>query len=188
MVMVTLSGSNAITIANLPINNACLINIYGNSNSATGWMVQEIIADNSIINNRYIRYKIQNNPDWSPWEKIVTTRVKNVPVTTLTFSDETNYKVSGTAFSNYEVRNGICYVSLYYQCMTPVSTSDVVNIAQLPTPTRLIRTIVPSWSANNVDFITSSFANTDSEGNLYIQGGVAGKIYLIQFSYPIKES
>ena len=183
-----LSGSNAITIANLPINNACLINIYGNSNSATGWMVQEIIADNSIVNNRYIRYKIQNNADWSPWEKIVTTRVKNVPLTTLTFSDETNYKVSGATFSNYEVRNGICYVSLYYQCMTPVATSDTVNIAQLPAPNRLIRTIVPSWSANNVDFITSSFANTDSEGNLYIQGGVAGKIYLTQFSYPVKES
>ena len=189
------SSSAAKTLLNCPHTSSNFKMIVNqNTGSATSFNGYQMIAGtsaktfNPCIYYRGIAWNGTSDCIYSPWKKVCTTSVSDVPLTNITFSDETNYKVSGTAFSNYEVRNGICYVSLFYQCMTPVATSDIVNIAQLPAPTRLVRTVVPSWSANNVDFITSSFANTNSEGNLYIQGGVAGKIYLTQFSYPVKES
>ena len=189
------SSSIAKTLLNCPhaSSNFKMI-INQNTGGTTGFYGYQMIVgtssgtSNPCVYYRGIAWNGTSDCIYSPWKKVCTTSVSDVPLTNITFSDETNYKVSGTAFSNYEVRNGICYVSLFYQCMTPVATSDIVNIAQLPAPTRLVRTVVPSWSANNVDFITSSFANTNSEGNLYIQGGVAGKIYLTQFSYPVKES
>lgn len=179
-----LSGAVAKTIANLPIQNACLINIYGNSSSATGWMTQEIIADNAITNNRYIRYKSQSNVNWSPWEKIVTTSVADVPKTTITFSDTTNYVAFGSSTLNYYiVKNGICYVSLDISVIS--KASEWTTMCTLPRPIA----IKIDTSHSFVDEVGDSYVGYGvwDDGTLRIKKGENGIRYIITFSYPVAE-
>lgn len=174
-----LSGSNAITIANLPINNACLINIYGNSNSATGWMAQEIIADNSIVNNRYIRYKIQNNADWSPWEKIVTTRVTDIGWKSLTMGSGMNGSIQ------YRVKNGICYVHVNALKSSTMNTSGQTITSGLPVPERagVWYTLIGEPPTDGGLLIT-----IDNTGKMTNYIGVNNASYYGFFSYPVAES
>ena len=179
-----LSGTVAKTIANLPIQNACLINIYGNSSSATGWMTQEIIADNAITNNRYIRHKVQNNANWSPWEKIVTTSVADVPKTTITFSDTTNYAAFGSSTLNYYiVKNGVCYVSLDISVIS--KASEWTTIYTLPKPIA----IKIDTSHSFVDEVGDSCIGYGvwDDGTLRIKNGENGTRYISNFSYPVAE-
>ena len=175
-----LSGSNAITIANLPINNACLINIYGNSNSATGWMVQEIIADNSIINNKYIRYKIQNNTDWSPWEKIVTTKVADVPWTELTMGSGMRGAI------RYCVKNGFCYVNVNALSNSTMSTHSQTITSNLPVP-ELSSDVWYTLASNNATQ-GGLLVHINSTGKMINHVGIDNASYYGTFSYPVKES
>ena len=169
-----LSGSNAITIANLPINNACLINIYGNSNSATGWMVQEIIADNSIINNRYIRYKIQNNAEWSPWEKLCTTKVADTSGTATVSNDAT-----GTV--SYKVINGICYVSVH-DIADGLNGLGICSITGLPAPNMYVNVGIELNGTRVGSIYCDSGATTFGVHKSTTTKGCGS------FSYPVKES
>ena len=172
-----LGGAVAKTIANLPIQNACLINIYGNSSSATGWMTQEIIADNAITNNRYIRYKVQNNANWSPWEKLCTTSVPDVEKVTNSFID-TN--VSGSVA--YVVKNGICTVKFWPIRRTTAGMGKKL-LDNLPLPKG--GDIGTSLNEANGDGSVTAFSYVNYDGNLFVHFYKDNSEAFGTFSYPV---
>ena len=117
---------------------------------------------------------------WTKWEKVCTTTVADVGKTLITISDETNYKNSSGSESFYVVRNGICYVTLVIDCVSPSSN---IEIATLPKAYGGIFRF--SMGKEN----TAMDGYVLQEGSLKLSGGTADtKYYVGSFSYPVAES
>ena len=115
---------------------------------------------------------------WTKWEKVCTTTVADVGKTLITISDETNYKNSSGSESFYVVRNGICYVTLVIDCVSPSSN---IEIATLPKAYGIFRF---SMGKEN----TAMDGYVLQEGSLKLSGGTADtKYYVGSFSYPVAE-
>ena len=117
---------------------------------------------------------------WTKWEKVYTTTVADVGKTLITISDETNYKNSSGSESFYVVRNGICYVTLVIDCVSPSSN---IEIATLPKAYGGIFRF--SMGKEN----TAMDGYVLQDGSLKLSGGTADtKYYVGSFSYPVAES
>ena len=116
---------------------------------------------------------------WTAWEKVCTTTVVDVGKTLITISDETNYKNSPGSESFYVVRNGICYVTLVIDCVSPLSN---IEIATLPKAYGVFR-----FSMGKGNTAMDGYVLQD--GSLKLSGGTADtKYYAGSFSYPVAES
>ena len=117
------------------------------------------------------------------WKKVCTTSVADVPKTTLTL--DTNVFSSGTVY--YEVRNGICFVSI----IKLIPKNSGVN---LPISTSLPKSncyILQPLNVGNVDTIpTQPIAARIGEGEttLYIHSINNTRSMYGSFSYPVAES
>lgn len=126
-----------------------------------------------------IMYRTAHNGVWHNWRKIPTTSVADVPKTTITISDETNYKNSSGCESFYIVRNGVCYVTLAIDCVTPQSNTAVATIPKALGVTR--------FSSAQISSKIDGYVLQD--GILKLSGGTANtKYYVVSFSYPVAES
>ena len=140
-----------------------------------------------------VLYKGYLNGDgiFKAWGRLCTTSVDDVPKTTITFSDKTNYKNAdnGNAFSYYYVQNGICYLSIYLQCVSPVNINTRIEcMSDIPKPKTSIRKIVTPWSLSNYNVAPIFFSLENTSQGAFIMGGNVGTNYLLQFSYPVAES
>ena len=122
------------------------------------------------------------------WKRVCTTGVADVPKTTITFSNKTNYKNFDDAFSYYYVQNGICYLSIYLQCVSPIRTDTIIECTSgIPKPKTSIRKIVTPWELTNYN-VAPIFFCLENKNAFIIKGGNVGTRYLLQFSYPVAES
>ena len=88
---------------------------------------------------------------------------------------------SSIATSKYDVRSGICVVSLGIQVITPNTSSEVIN-SSLPTSEY---NTIPVPQPADYELNDTSLRVLYQSGNLYARGGVAGHAYSVSFSYPI---
>ena len=122
---------------------------------------------------------------WKNWQRVVTTTVADVPVTSLPKVSTSQYIVNG----NYTIVNGICYGRIAISCTSPFTgaVSDAPWIStDLPKPISDISYLnaIPWNSSETTDIrviVTMS-------GALMVQGGTSGVSYFCSFSYPVKES
>ena len=139
----------------------------------------QIILTDLINGNTYIGSLNNNDTDDIVWQKVCTTKVADVAKTAITLSDETNYKNSASCESFYIVKNGTCFVTLAFDCVSP--TSDVA-ICNLPPAYGVVRFSMARAGGAMDGYILPG-------GELKISGGTANtKYYIVSFSYPVAES
>lgn len=141
--------------------------------------------------NRWIGQLKGDDGTGLTWKRLCTTSVNDVAKTTITFSDVTNYKNAdnGNAFSYYYVQDGICHLSIYLQCVSPVNTSTrIACTSDIPKPKTPIRKIVTPWELTNYNVAPIFFCLENTSQSAFIMGGNVGTKYLLQFSYPVAES
>ena len=120
------------------------------------------------------------------WQRICTTSVADVATTNMTFSNDTNYKISTNAPLQYCVSNGMCTVSGGIDCVTPVLGG--VYLDDLPKP-KLTNFYNYGFNVNGEqDSDTLVFFVNSTTGKINIRRGVAGHSYRVGFSYPVAES
>ena len=79
-----------------------------------------------------------NGQYWTPWQRVCTTSVANVPLTYInTFENETYVKPTNTNVCSYSVTNSICVIKLETVCLS--TTDDFVQILSgLPKPKEIM--------------------------------------------------
>ena len=130
-----------------------------------------------------IMYRTAHNGVWHNWRKLCTTGVVNVPKTTITFLDTTNYEPPGNLDNYYEVIDGVCYASIYVKCITPSTTLKYVGKGLPKAKRREYKELCP-WE----DASDSVCCYIGTDGNLYLRLGTAGGKYLLTFTYKVAES
>ena len=170
-------------------------NMYGmlrvecHNNQGNIWYYQTLIdvsaemthAGNSVV---WVRTNKTNTNTWNEWKRLCTTKVADVPLTSISLIDSTNYEIySGSNYSYYEVINGICYVEMIIKCISPVNgNSSAPGHLSLPTPRNSFHTSLSGSSISN-DQITL-FVGTDAQ---FFKFGTANGVYIAHFSYPVAE-
>lgn len=154
-----------------------------------GWFENEYV-NSTTINQKFISYtkvmyiRSMFGGTWSKWQRVCTTTVADVPLTSISLIDSTNYEIySGSNYSYYEVINGICYVEMIIKCISPVNgNSSAPGHLSLPTPRNSFHTSLSGSSTSN-DQITL-YVGTDAQ---FFKFGTANGVYIAHFSYPVKE-
>lgn len=116
------------------------------------------------------------------WRKIASTRIPDVPPTDIKYLDETNYAPSAGCDNYYIVRNGICYVTLSVNIVSPKTSGSVTICNTMPKALKTFRTQLSSPTANanaNVIIVGS---------NLMLEKGAIYGYNTVSFSYPVAES
>lgn len=176
---------NSVGYAGKNFDDSPLKTVYGTlvclGNAVTTGLLVIIYTNwNESIYVRKIKGNNIGNATWvTEWERVCTTTVADVDKTTITFSDETNYKVMNC---QYIVRNGMCTMTLYVQCVSP--SDDWVNLANIPKPA------IPSYTQlhDRDNHRTPLRCAISSTGKLQIIRGEADGYYLNTFSYHVAES
>lgn len=131
--------------------------------------------------NMYIR-RMQDNGPWSTWQRVCSTTVADVPLTNITYLDETNYAPSTGCDNYYIVRNGICYVTLSVNIVSPKTSGSVTICDTMPKAAMNIRTQLTSPTPN-------ANANVIVVGTkLMLEKGAIYGYNTTSFSYPVAES
>ena len=113
------------------------------------------------------------------WNRVCTTKVKDVGKTLITISDETNYKNSPGSESFYVVRGGICYVTLAVDCVSPLSNTVVGTLPKAFGG-------IFRFSMGHINGRMDGYVLQD--GTLKLSGGTTNtKYYVCTFSYPVAE-
>ena len=131
----------------------------------------------------YIRRR-QAGGAWESWKKVCTTSVADVSKTNITFTDSTYYS-DITNSNHYYVINGICYVSLYFKCVT--FTANYVNVCELPKAKVIVGRTLPNHGSPTINSL-ANIAITEGSTTLQIRCGTSGDTYYTTFSYPVAES
>ena len=120
------------------------------------------------------------------WQRVCTTSVEDVPVTSLTWADTTHFENSSTG-CNYQVKNGVCFVNIDMTCNSPMTGGYKLPIT-LPTPnTDYVHYSVSSLPTATCEHSSITIAVGYSGTHVAVYGGIAGDRYLGTFSYPVKE-
>ena len=119
------------------------------------------------------------------WQKVCSTTVADVPKTTITLVDSTNYAISSDSiFSYYEIINGTCYVDMIIKCISPINgNSTAPGHLSLPKPRNSFHVSL-AGSVGTTDNITL-FLGTNAQ---FFKYGTANGVYIAHFSYPVAES
>lgn len=123
------------------------------------------------------------------WEKVCTTSVADVAKTTFTFNDgTTDYLLRNTiADTNYYyVKNGICYVSIYFDCVSPEAVYSSVATEKFPKAQYRQWFSCGVWN-NTVIGGNPVIITITQKGSLQLSGGTTGGQYVLSFSYPVAE-
>lgn len=161
------------------------------SNGRFNIMLKPSLSGSIAVNELYIGQLKGDDGTGLTWKRVCTTSVNDVAKTTITFSDVTNYKNAdnGNAFSYYYVQDGICHLSVYLQCVSPVNTSTrIACTSDIPKPKTSIRKIVTPWELTNYNVAPIFFCLENTSQSAFIMGGNVGTRYLLQFSYPVAEN
>lgn len=147
---------------------------YGNATADYG---EQIFVGN---NNRiFIRNKVVSTT-WTGWRRVCTTSVADVPKTLITITDETNYKNTSGSESFYIVKNGICYVTLAIDCVSPLSNTFIATLPKVDGG--IFRFSTSKTNSTIIGYVLQN-------GELKLTGGNAGVVYYVcTFSYPVAES
>ena len=180
------------------------VNIYSSdrlnapSNEVSHWIVKALRVDNEIRQTAmathssavYVR-STADGTKWTPWGKICTTSVADVPTTYInTFENETYIKPSEANVCSYYVTNGRCEVKLGVKCLS--TTNNFVQIIS-----GLPKSKSPIYS-NVVDLVMSNSGASgvfqlNTNGTLrivcrYGNSSVTGdRFFYTSFSYPVAE-
>lgn len=162
-----------------------------NAPDAYGWV--DVLANNdytiqlfypSITTNCEMYIRRRREGVWGKWQRVVTTSVADVPKTEITFSNTSIYAPAAALYNYYEVKDGVCYVSLYVNCNN-ASTGPLSLINEsLPIPKRKEYKTLSAWN-NATDSIRCV---VEENGRLSLRLGTSGGQYIETFSYKVKES
>ena len=141
-------------------------------------------TDSATEPETFIVYCVGGSCTSIQWKKMILSSIDGAnKVTTITFSDTTNYKQHYGSELKYYTLNGVCYVSGGIDCVTP--SSALKYLAKLSKPKlgySYAKGIVVNSSASDTSHLTIYI---DGSGNLGLQNGLAGGSYRFSFSYPI---
>ena len=123
----------------------------------------------------------------SGWQKVCNTRVDDVPLTMITFSNIANYNLNLSGIhSHYKVKNGICYIDLDVVCVTPKSGGSWSYInTGYPIPFREDGKAV-YFVMGGEDGKSNVNGIIDTKGRIGLLFGTAGIRYVTSFSYPVE--
>ena len=117
------------------------------------------------------------------WKELATTdnAIENVPPTNIAFNTDYVTK-NDVGISRYEIRNGICYVTMD---VTSVVSADAGRVVcTLPKPSSQMQFTIPPYNSSSTIRVGAIlFAN----GNLSFFSLEAGKRYMHTFSYPVAQ-
>ena len=161
-------------------------------NISTSMYRQEIEFHAGIV-SQGIWYRNLVDGAWSSWRKVATSFVEDVSLTSIELN-ETNLGFSlVTSKCNYEVINGICYVTMEFSLVAPSEDKTygytTINTTTLPKIGFSIKPVLNIVEANAPISVVLDKNTT----LLKLYGTIPAKestIYLIQgsFSYPVAES
>ena len=138
----------------------------------------------STSKNMYIRTKVSGT--WQDWQKLCTTSVDNIPVTSLAWAETTYFENTFTGCW-YQVKNGVCFVNIDMICNSPMTGGYKLPIT-LPTPnTDYVHSSVSSLPNGSYGHSSITIAVTGGGTHVVAYGGIASDRYLGTFSYPVKE-
>ena len=132
-------------------------------------------------NNEYVCTYRTDNPKWTNWEKVCTTKIADVPRTPIVSEDS---NINFGSRSIYSVKNGICYVSLWDVAFSEVGLGKLVK-QNLPKTDHFVS--VPIIAANNNGDLVG-YAYIDDGFNLRIHVYKTGLTGYASLSYPVAES
>ena len=124
----------------------------------------------------------EDGAKWGDWINVNTTKVADVAETTITTLS--SYVTSGKIY--YQVKNGVCYVSIIALVIGTDAATNFILCSGLPKCASKPHHIITDGSAN----ITSGFLGLvylSANGELGINLNRAGTGYC-SFSYPVAES
>ena len=137
-------------------------------------------------NGKKIYFRSLISGTWLNWDIINTTKVEDVGVTELKWTNTTNYEPHGTK-CHYTVKNGICYISLDIAVHTPSNAGFILNNSGLPKPAfNYVHANISPYSSTDATLRTLTIAITEAS-QFVIYNGTAGARYLQTFSYPVAE-
>ena len=138
----------------------------------------------------YIRTIQSNNTPGSMyidtgWQRVCTTKVADVPVTDVEFTDSNVSKTGEFEVCKYYVKNGYAYVTLNALTFNSNYTSGS-PFATLPKP--VFRFSISLTNAYNTVNLGRLFIEPNGEIHLYSNSIPTTELGFVSFSYPIKES
>ena len=143
-----------------------------------------VVACKMLSNIFYTRYMSYDGTWDGGWQKVCTTSVVDVPKTEITFSNTSIYAPAAALYNYYEVKDGVCYVSLYVNCNNASTGPLTVINESLPIPKRKEYKTLSAWN-NATDNIRCV---VEENGRLSLRLGTSGGQYIETFSYRVKES
>ena len=178
-------------IKNRPFDFALQMRVITSDTNDPNYVYQ--IAYVSSQDSRIFIRKLNGDGNWTPWKKVCTTTVEDVPKTYInTFEDETYVKPTMSNVCSYYVTNGFCVIKLETVCLS--TTDDFVQIVSgLPKPKEVLY-------SNVIDRTMS--ANTGAKGLFQLITDGTLRIvcdygdtsvtnvrnFYASFSYPVAES
>ena len=167
--------SVANTIANRPYDYAIQVHVIKADTNDPIFVYQ--IAYISTSDTRIYIRKQKIDGSWTPWERICTTSIEDIPPTTITNFDSSIF--SGTI--SYEIKSGICYAVI--NNFSSTSTVEAMNLCDFIPPKMLQTTPIISDVTGEVIGLAYIFA-TKLQVHIY----KSGKLGYASFSYPVSES
>ena len=155
-----------------------------NAPDAYGWV--DVLANNdytiqlfypSITTNCEMYIRRRREGVWGTWQKVCTTSVADVAQTNIT-SLHSNV-ISGNIY--YQVKNGICYVSLIALSINTVESFTICE--GLPRCSSKPHCVLTSGDANTI----LGLVYVSVSGTLGVNMRQSGTGYC-EFSYPVEES
>ena len=119
------------------------------------------------------------------WQKICTTKVADVPITVVEFTDSNVSKTGEFEICKYYVKNGYAYVTLNALTFSSNYTSGL-PFATLPKP--VFRFSISLTNAYNTVNLGKLFIEPNGEIHLYSNSIPTTELGFVTFSYPVKES
>lgn len=186
------SSDLAKTLSDLPVQTGgrleVLSNSVGTTTPWTGAYATRMYKYFSYSNGEYERYLYSSATPGvmaydSGWRRVCTTKVADVPKTLITYSDTTNYESAYSGYNWYEVKDGVCHISIYITCKASIDSWKSVSNS-LPIPKTNTFKVIHPWTGAT-DKVN---CHIDETGNLNLSLGTVGGKYIDTFSYPVSES
>ena len=137
-------------------------------------------------NNEYVCTYRSDNPKWTNWEKVCTTKIADVPKTPINF-------INGVINSTnccYIVKNGVCFVHLNggnYSLGGSVNGLEIANGLPSPAAGDCAHTYLP-WASSDATKQVILFVNLNGQLLLHASVSANGTPIYTSFSYPVAES
>ena len=181
----TTAISNLYVINNLPNQKGGLLTIR-KYNSTRNDIQYRTTNGNGVMTNLYIAEFKGIDTSNLTWSRVCTTKVDDVALTYITFSNVTNYNMNVNGIhSHYRVKNGICYIDLDVLCVTPKSGWTYINTGS-PVPLREDGKSV-YFTMGGEDGKSNINGVVDNVGRIGLQFGTSNVRYVTSLSYPVAE-